>query len=124
MEGRAADRDAGRTLTGPHLSDLSVALAAKAAPAASASTGEQKALLIGIVLAHARLTARLSGETPVVLLDEIAAHLDAGRRRALFDLILDLGAQAFMTGTDAAAFAPLGEAAQHLVVRDGAATPA
>jgi DNA replication and repair protein RecF len=80
-------------------------------PAALCSTGEQKALLIGLVLAHARLTANLANMTPVLLLDEIAAHLDEGRRAALFDIIDDLGAQAFMTGTDRALFRDLkGEA--------------
>ncbi len=117
--GRSADRAAGRTLEGPHRSDLEVIHAGKGTPAAAASTGEQKALLTGIVLAHARLTARLTGATPVVLLDEIAAHLDAGRRAALYELILDLGAQAFMTGTDAAAFASLGDRAQRFIVSNG-----
>jgi DNA replication and repair protein RecF len=123
----AADRErdaaAGRTLAGPHLSDLRVRHAPKDAPAEICSTGEQKALLIGLVLAQARLAATLSGETPLLLLDEIAAHLDAPRREALFRLLDELGCQTFMTGTDAAVFAPLGAAAQHLAVEDGHVRP-
>ena len=121
---RPRDAAAGRTLSGPHLSDLRVRHAPKQAAAEICSTGEQKALLIGLVLAQARLAARLSGETPLVLLDEIAAHLDAQRREALFAVLDDLGCQAFLTGTDAAVFAPLGERAEHLTVSDGTVTPA
>jgi DNA replication and repair protein RecF len=117
--GRRADAAAGRTLAGPHLSDLSVIHAPKNAPAEICSTGEQKALLIGLTLAQARLTAELTGETPIILLDEIAAHLDAERRAALFATLLELGAQAWMTGTDRVAFDPLGDAAQFLSVRSG-----
>ncbi len=117
--GRSADRAAGRTLTGPHLSDLAVSHAGKGVPAATCSTGEQKALLIGIVLAHARLIARLTGETPLVLLDEVAAHLDAGRRAALFAILADLGCQAWMTGTEPEPFAALGDRAQYFEVEDG-----
>ena len=120
---RQRDAAAGRTLTGPHLSDLRVRHAPKQAAAEICSTGEQKALLIGLVLAQARLSARLSGETPLVLLDEIAAHLDAERRAALFAVLDDLGCQAFMTGTDAAVFQPFGDRAQHLAVADGRVTP-
>ncbi|MGD9739245.1 MAG: DNA replication/repair protein RecF [Bauldia sp.] len=116
---RPADRAAGRTLAGPHLSDLAVVHGPKNAAAADCSTGEQKALLIGLVLAHARLVARMTGETPVILLDEVAAHLDETRRNALFDLLLDLGAQAFMTGTEPGPFAGLGDAAQRFRVADG-----
>ncbi len=116
---RPRDATAGRTLAGPHLSDLRVRHAPKQAAAETCSTGEQKALLIGLVLAQARLAARLSGETPLVLLDEIAAHLDAERREALFAVLDDLGCQAFMTGTDASVFAPLGSSAQRLSVVDG-----
>jgi DNA replication and repair protein RecF len=104
---RSRDRAAGRTLDGPHRTDLLVHHRPKAMPAALCSTGEQKALLIGLILAHARLTSNLSGMAPVLLLDEIAAHLDEGRRAALFTIIDDLGAQAFMTGTDRALFADL-----------------
>ncbi|MCW5696069.1 MAG: DNA replication/repair protein RecF [Bauldia sp.] len=114
--GRGADRAAGRTLDGPHLSDLAVVHAPKAMEAASCSTGEQKALLIGIVLAHARLVARLSGRTPIVLLDEVAAHLDPERRAALFAILVGLGCQAWMTGTEPAPFTALGDAAQHFAV--------
>lgn len=118
-EERSADAAAGRALTGPHRSDLLVRHAPKGMPAESCSTGEQKALLVGLVLAQARLVANLTGETPVILLDEIAAHLDETRRAALFDVLGDLGAQAFMTGTDEAAFAPLGDAVQRGRARDG-----
>ena len=87
--------------------------------AESCSTGEQKALLVGLVLAQARLVANLTGETPVILLDEIAAHLDETRREALFEVLGDLGAQAFMTGTDEAVFAPLRDTAEFGRARDG-----
>jgi DNA replication and repair protein RecF len=117
---RRRDAAAGRTLAGPHLSDLRVRHAPKQMPAEACSTGEQKALLIGLVLSQARLVARLAGETPLILLDEIAAHLDEARRLALFGVLDELGAQSFMTGTDAAVFAPLGERAQMLTVHDGA----
>jgi DNA replication and repair protein RecF len=116
---RPADRAAKRTLAGPHLSDLSVVHAPKQTPAADCSTGEQKALLVGIVLAHARLIARLSGETPILLLDEIGAHLDEARRADLFRILVELGAQAWLTGTDPGPFEPLGEAAQFMAVADG-----
>ncbi len=106
-EGRARDRAAGRTLDGPHRSDLAVTHLAKAMPAAMASTGEQKGLLIGLVLAHAGLTASISGMTPVLLLDEVAAHLDPIRREALFERLDRLGGQVFMTGTDPLLFAHL-----------------
>ena len=116
---RERDAVAGRTLIGPHRSDLLVRHGPKGMPAESCSTGEQKALLVGLVLAQARLVANMTGETPVILLDEIAAHLDQTRREALFEVLVDLGAQAFMTGTDEAVFAPLGSAAQHGRARDG-----
>ncbi len=102
---RERDRGAGRTLDGPHRSDLSVGHGPKAMAARLCSTGEQKALLLGLVLAHAELlTERQEGAAPVLLLDEITAHLDVHRRAALFDEILRLKAQAWMTGTDDAAF--------------------
>ena len=104
---RALDRASGRTREGAHRADLAVFFAAKAMPAALASTGEQKALLIGLVLAHAQLVAQVSGFRPILLLDEVAAHLDPGRRGALFDLVASLGVQAFMTGTDAQLFEAL-----------------
>ena len=115
---RFADRAARRALSGPHLSDLSVMHGPKEAPAAECSTGEQKALLIGIILAHARLIARLNGDTPLLLLDEIGAHLDAARRADLFRIVLELGCQAWLTGTEEGPFSPLGASAQHFVVSD------
>jgi DNA replication and repair protein RecF len=119
---RARDAAAGRTLDGPHLSDLAVAFAAKNIPAADASTGEQKALLIGLVLAHAGLLAEMSGFAPVLLLDEVVAHLDPSRRLALYGELERLGAQAFMTGADAAAFAELAGEADMLDVSPGQVT--
>jgi DNA replication and repair protein RecF len=86
------------------------------------STGEQKALLVGIVLSHARLTGEMAGMAPILLLDEIAAHLDAGRRAALFSILEDLGGQTFMTGTDAALFSSLKGRAQFLTVDHGTVT--
>ncbi len=121
---RYGDRAAGRTLEGAHRAELSVTHLAKAMPAALSSTGEQKALLIGLVLAHARLVAAMSSLPPLLLLDEIAAHLDPGRRAALFDLIAELGVQAFMTGTDASLFAALGDRAQIMEVSGGTVRPA
>ena len=120
---RGQDRAAGRTLEGAHRAELQVTHLDKRMPAALASTGEQKALLIGLVLAHARLVTAVSGLPPVLLLDEIAAHLDPARRAALFDLIADLGVQAFMTGTDAGLFAALGDRAQMLEVAGGRVMP-
>lgn len=114
---RERDRAAGRTLTGPHRSDLIVAHGPKAMPARLSSTGEQKALLIGLVLAHAELVAeRQAGIAPILLLDEVTAHLDADRRAALFAEILRLGAQAWMTGTDRVAFDALAGKARFLEV--------
>jgi DNA replication and repair protein RecF len=110
--GRARDAIAGRTLDGPHLTDLQVIYAPKNMPARDASTGEQKALLIGLVLAHAGLVSEMTGITPLLLLDEVVAHLDPRRRAALFEELSKLGAQVWMTGADPAAFAdvgPLGE---------------
>ncbi|HEY8247309.1 MAG TPA: DNA replication/repair protein RecF [Hyphomicrobium sp.] len=118
-EGRERDRAAGRTLDGPHRSDLLVAHAPKAMPARLCSTGEQKALLIGLVLAHAELVARRREGAPILLLDEVTAHLDAERRAALFEEILRLGAQAWMTGTDAQAFSWLAGKARFWRVEDG-----
>lgn len=118
-ETRHRDAAVGRTLTGPHRSDLLIRHIAKDMRAARCSTGEQKALLVGLVLAHARLTGTICGFAPIMLLDEIAAHLDEGRRAALFDLIDGLGGQAFMTGTDAHMFAALGDRAQHFLVDAG-----
>jgi DNA replication and repair protein RecF len=120
---RRRDAQAGRTLSGPHRCDLRVRHLAKDAPAETCSTGEQKALLVGLVLAQARLAAKLSGETPMVLLDEIAAHLDQRRREALFAVLDELGCQTLMTGTDAAVFAPLGTSALSLAVDAGEIRP-
>ena len=121
--GRHRDRAAGRTLSGPHLSDLKVRHAAKDMPASLSSTGEQKALLIGLVLAHAELTEKITGMAPVLLLDEIAAHLDPDRRAALFSKLDALGGQVFMTGTDAALFDRLPEDAEVFSIGPGGATP-
>jgi DNA replication and repair protein RecF len=122
-ENRYRDRAAARTLEGPHRSDLTVRHRPKAMPAALCSTGEQKALLTGIILSQARLVAEMTGSTPILLLDEIAAHLDPGRRAALFDILLDLDCQAFMTGTDATLFSSLDGRAQFFDVRNGTVTP-
>lgn len=119
-EGRRADAEAGRALAGPHRSDLVVTHRAKAMPAALCSTGEQKALLVALVLAAARLLKLQRGAAPILLLDEIAAHLDETRRAALFDEIEALGAQAWMTGTDAPLFAALGGRAAFFAVAPGA----
>jgi DNA replication and repair protein RecF len=120
---RSADRQAGRALFGPHRSDLLVTHAAKAMPAALASTGEQKALLTGMVLAHAGLIGETSGMTAFVLLDEIGAHFDAARRADLFDILDALGGQAIMTGTEAHLFEALGSRAQHFAFAGGRITP-
>jgi DNA replication and repair protein RecF len=117
-EGRAADRAAGRTLEGPHRSDLDVHFAEKGMPAALSSTGEQKALLIGLILAHAALVAEVGGMTPVLLLDEVTAHLDPARRAALFERLAALGSQSFLTGADPALFAGLPNGAAMLRVAD------
>lgn len=116
---RGRDRAAGRTLVGPHRVDLEVTYAQKSIPAALGSTGEQKALLIGLILAHARLVKLRTTITPFLLLDEIAAHLDPDRRRALFVALDGLGTQCFLTGTDRVLFEALGERAQTITVRDG-----
>ncbi|MCW8862030.1 MAG: DNA replication/repair protein RecF, partial [Rhodospirillales bacterium] len=116
--GRGRDAESGTTAEGPNRSDLVVRHLAKDAPAALCSTGEQKALLISLVLADARLQAAERGAPPLLLLDEVAAHLDEERRVALFDEICGIGAQAWMTGTDASLFEPLGDKAQHFKVRD------
>jgi DNA replication and repair protein RecF len=118
-DNRARDAAAGRTLDGPHLTDLVVAYAPKDIPAADASTGEQKALLIGLVLAHAGLIADMIDFAPVLLLDEVIAHLDPGRRSALYAELDTLGAQVFMTGADPAAFAEIGTRADIFDVSPG-----
>ena len=119
---RARDAAAGRTLDGPHLTDLQVIYAPKNMPARDASTGEQKALLIGLVLAHASLVAEMTGITPLLLLDEVVAHLDPDRRIALFDELAKLGAQVWMTGADPAAFAEIGAVGEIFDVDSGRIT--
>ena len=113
--GRRRDAAAGRTLVGPHRADLAVVHLEKEQAAALASTGEQKALLLGIVLAHAELVAERTGRAPVLLLDEVAAHLDPLRREALFARLAGRG-QVWMTGTEPALFAAVGDAATRLTL--------
>jgi DNA replication and repair protein RecF len=122
-DNRARDAAAGRTLDGPHLSDLSVSHAGKGIAASEASTGEQKALLIRLVLAHAGLIKDMTGFAPLLLLDEIIAHLDPARRTALYDALANLGAQVWMTGADPAAFGDIVGRAQVFEVRSGAVEP-
>lgn len=116
---RQSDGQAGGAATGPHRSDLAVSLAEKGTAAEFASTGEQKALLIAVLLAHAALQRAVRGEPPLLLLDEVVAHLDQGRRAALFDALVRLETQTWLTGTDEALFAPLRWHAQFLTVHDG-----
>ncbi|HJS61370.1 MAG TPA: DNA replication/repair protein RecF [Pseudolabrys sp.] len=118
-ENRARDAAAGRTLDGPHLSDLVVMHTGKNIPAADASTGEQKALLIRLVLAHAGLVKQMTGFAPLLLLDEVIAHLDPLRRAALYDALSLLGVQVWMTGADPAAFGDIVGRAQVFLVRSG-----
>jgi DNA replication and repair protein RecF len=115
---RRADLAAGRTLVGPHRDDLRAVYAAKGVPADQCSTGEQKALLLSLVLANARALAQDFGAPPILLLDEVAAHLDASRRAALYDEICALGAQAWMTGTGAELFEALGDRAEYIEVTE------
>jgi len=122
-EHRPRDRAAGRTLVGPQASDLLVRHGPKDIPASTASTGEQKALLIGLVLAHARLVASMSGIAPFVLLDEVAAHLDPRRRAGLFAALESLGGQVWMTGADPSLFAELEGRADVLQVSPGVIEP-
>jgi len=119
-DSRGIDAIAGGAATGPHRSDLAVTHAERDIPAESLSTGEQKALLISIILAHARLQRQTRGDPPLLLLDEVAAHLDAARRDALFATLLALESQVWLTGTDAGIFAPLRPVARFLSVSDGA----
>lgn len=115
---RRRDMAAGRTLLGPHRVDLTAIYAAKATPADQCSTGEQKALLISLILANARALQGDLGAAPILLLDEVAAHLDQHRRGALYDEICALGAQAMMTGTEASLFDSLGPRGQYFTVAD------
>lgn len=116
-QGRRRERQAGRTLTGPHRDELAVTMAGKAMPAAECSTGEQKAMLIALTLAHAALAAR--GRPGVLLLDEVAAHLDPVRREALFARLAESGAQVWMTGTELAPFAAIAHETAVWRVSDG-----
>ncbi|HBR68312.1 MAG TPA: DNA replication/repair protein RecF [Rhodospirillaceae bacterium] len=122
-QSRAHDAVAGGAATGPHKSDLLVHYAAKNMAAEQCSTGEQKALLIGLVLAHARLIAAERGAPPVLLLDEVAAHLDEGRRAALYGLLEGLGGQVWLTGTDEKLFESVGSRAQFFEVREAHIMP-
>jgi DNA replication and repair protein RecF len=121
---RPRDSAAGRTLAGPHRADLLVTHQAKNQPAGLCSTGEQKALLIGLILAHADLVAERTQRRPILLLDEIAAHLDPSRRGALFARLADAGGQVWMTGTEPGLFATVGEAACRLAIGGGRIEPA
>lgn len=118
--GRSRDSAAGRTLAGPHRTDLAVTHLEKSQPAGLCSTGEQKALLLSIVLAHADLVADRSGRRPILLLDEVAAHLDPRRRAALFERLQAGQGQVWMTGTEAALFDEVGPDASRFEVVDGA----
>jgi DNA replication and repair protein RecF len=118
-ESRVRDAAAGRTLDGPHLTDLQVIYAPKSMPARDASTGEQKALLIGLVLAHAALVAETTGIVPLLLLDEVVAHLDPARRTALFAELTRLGAQVWLSGADPATFAELTSSGEIFDVENG-----
>ncbi|MDD9977667.1 MAG: DNA replication/repair protein RecF [Boseongicola sp.] len=117
-DNRANDIRAGRTLIGPHRIDMNAVYSAKGVPASQCSTGEQKALLISLVLTNARALSQDTGAPPLILLDEVAAHLDADRRAALYDEICALGAQAWMTGTGRELFDDLGARAQYLDVTE------
>ncbi|RIA44242.1 DNA replication and repair protein RecF [Hephaestia caeni] len=116
---RRRDATAGRTLTGPHRADLVVTHLAKGQPAALCSTGEQKALLLGLVLAHAALVAARTQHAPILLLDEVAAHLDPVRRAALFDRLAGMAGQVWMTGTEPALFDTIAGHATRYTVADG-----
>jgi len=122
--GRGRDAAAGRALSGPHRSDLLVTHLGKDQPAERCSTGEQKALLLGLVLAHADLVAERAGRRPILLLDEVAAHLDARRRAALFERLEYGGGQVWLTGTEASLFEGIGAGATWLHVTEGRVQPA
>ncbi len=118
-DSRGLDRSQQRTMRGPHRSDISVLHGPKSTPAELCSTGEQKALLIGLVLAQAKAAREVVGASPILLLDEVAAHLDEARRRGLFAALTELGAQAWMTGTDENLFEAAGDQACRFEVKDG-----
>ncbi len=118
-DSRGQDAAAGRTLEGPHRADLKVVHVGKGIAAAEASTGEQKAMLIRLSLAHAHLIKDMTGYAPLMLLDEVVAHLDPLRRAALYDALTSIGAQVWMTGADPAAFADIGDRAQWFDVTPG-----
>jgi DNA replication and repair protein RecF len=118
--GRSRDRGAGRTLIGPHRSDLEVAHSGHGQPAANCSTGEQKALLLSVILAHSGLVTQIRGAPPILLLDEVAAHLDPDRRAALFERLADTGSQVWMTGTEEQLFVAAGGDAMRVHIADGA----
>lgn len=122
-DSRARDAAAGRTLDGPHRTDFIVTHASKGVPASDASTGEQKALLIRLVLAHARLIKEMTGFAPLLLLDEVVAHLDPARRAALYDALSALGAQVWMTGADPAAFGDIADRALVFEIHGGGIKP-
>ncbi|MBS0536510.1 MAG: DNA replication/repair protein RecF [Proteobacteria bacterium] len=121
-DSRGQDAAAGRTLEGPHRADLKVVHAGKGIAASDASTGEQKAMLIRLSLAHAHLIKDMTGYAPVMLLDEVVAHLDPVRRAALYDALTSIGAQVWMTGADPAAFADIADRAQWFDVKPGGVT--
>lgn len=119
QKSRTSDAAIGRTLQGVHRADLKVTHHAKAMPAAQSSTGEQKALLLGLVLAQVNLITEKNGQPPVLLLDEIAAHLDPSRRAILFDILRSKGGQVWMTGTEPSLFETAGEAACYFQLDKG-----
>lgn len=123
QQNRSADRAAGRTIRGPHRTDLNVFHSAKQQPAEKCSTGEQKALLFSIILAHADLIAERRDSRPILLLDEVAAHLDPQRRAALFGKLAERGGQVWLTGTEPELFRGIPEDALHFEVSDGTVTP-
>ncbi len=118
-QSRGSDAASGGTSIGAHRTDITISDAATGALAQAGSTGEQKALLIGVILGHAALIAEQRGAAPLLLLDEPAVHLDAGRRQALFDALEAGSAQAMLTGTDVEVFAPLGSAADRYLAGQG-----
>jgi len=123
QQNRSADRAAGRTIRGPHRTDVNVFHSAKQQPAEKCSTGEQKALLFSIILAHADLIAERRDSRPILLLDEVAAHLDPQRRAALFGKLAERGGQVWLTGTEPELFRDIPEDALHFEVSDGSVTP-